>query len=82
MIYKVKKIIINLLALVMAINMFLPVLAFENDNTMLEIYVSEKGNDNEDGTKNSPVKTLEKAREIVRKNNKNMTGDIVVNVEL
>lgn len=44
-------------------------------------YVSAKGDDRNDGTQGNPFLTLERARAEVRKYNKNMQGDIVVNVE-
>ena len=43
-------------------------------------YVSPRGNDRNAGTETSPFKTIEKARDAVRRINKNMTGDIVVAV--
>lgn len=43
-------------------------------------YVSPNGSDEADGGETAPFKTLERAREEVRKYNKNMTGDIVVNL--
>lgn len=41
-------------------------------------YVSPDGNDNGSGTISSPFRTLETARDAVRKINSNMSGDIVV----
>ena len=44
----------------------------------INIYVSATGSDDNDGTEGSPVKTIEKAQEIVRKYNKE--SSVVVNV--
>ena len=41
-------------------------------------YVSPAGNDSNPGTKNKPFQTIEKARDVIRTINKNMTGDILV----
>lgn len=46
-----------------------------------ELYVSESGNDNANGTKVAPFKTLERAKEEIAKINNSMTGDIIINVE-
>lgn len=46
-----------------------------------EIYVSENGDDSNDGSKNSPFKTLLKAKETVRSLRDGMTGDIYVYIE-
>ena len=46
----------------------------------MNIYVSPGGNDEGDGSENSPFRTLERARDEVRLHNKTMTGDIVVNL--
>lgn len=48
---------------------------------MKEIYVSANGNDSKTGEKNAPFKTLKKAQEYIRTINKNMTGDIIVNLD-
>ena len=45
-----------------------------------EFYVSVDGSDTEEGTKEAPFKTIERAQEEVRKYNQKMTGDIVVNL--
>ncbi len=47
-------------------------------NVMKQIYVSPRGDDGGDGSASGPVKTLERAKELVRQNNQNMTGDIEV----
>ena len=43
-----------------------------------QIYVSPSGNDSSSGTISQPVKTLNRARNIVRANNQNMVDDITV----
>lgn len=43
-----------------------------------QIYVSPSGNDANPGTQASPVRTLEKARDLVRTRNTSMTGDVTV----
>ncbi|MCH5192132.1 MAG: right-handed parallel beta-helix repeat-containing protein [Oscillospiraceae bacterium] len=45
---------------------------------MAEIYVSSLGDDNNNGTKDSPFLTIEKAQSEVRKINQDMNGDIIV----
>ena len=49
--------------------------------TWKEFYVSPLGNDLNDGLKDSPFKTLSKAKQAVRDINKNMEGDIIVHLE-
>lgn len=49
-------------------------------NVYRDIYVSADGNDNGDGSKGSPFKSLERARDEVRKINSSMTGDVVVHI--
>lgn len=49
-------------------------------NIWKEFYVSPLGDDKGDGSKNSPFKTIEKAKEKVRSLNKDMKGDIVVHL--
>ncbi len=47
-------------------------------SVMKQIYVSTSGDDAGDGSQENPVKTFERARELVRESNGNMTGDIEV----
>ena len=47
-------------------------------NVMAEIFVSPFGDDNNNGTKESPFLTIEKAQAEVRKINQDMSGDIIV----
>ncbi len=46
----------------------------------MQFYVAVNGNDSNDGSKNSPFATIERAKEEVRKYNKDMTGDIIINL--
>lgn len=46
-----------------------------------ELYVSENGSDDNDGSKNAPYKTIAKAKETVRTLRDSMTGDIYVYIE-
>jgi len=50
-------------------------------NTWREFYISPLGDDNNDGTKYTPFKTLDKAKNAVREINKEMQGDIVVHLD-
>ncbi|MBV9259139.1 MAG: fibronectin type III domain-containing protein [Ktedonobacteraceae bacterium] len=45
------------------------------------LYVSPKGNDSNPGTRQRPLKTLQRARDLVRSLNRNMHGDIIVFLE-
>lgn len=45
-----------------------------------EIFVSQSGNDNAQGTKDAPFQTIAKAQEYIRTISNEMQGDIVVNV--
>lgn len=74
-----KKITTSLLICTALITANLPMVA--QASTYQQFYVSPSGNDSNDGTTQSkPFKTLKKAQEAVRNVNKNMTGDIYVNV--
>lgn len=51
----------------------------ENESSYQKVfYISSFGNDSDEGTYNKPFKTLNKAKEEIRKINGNMTGDIAV----
>ena len=53
----------------------------ENGNVQAELFISPDGDDvNGDGSAAKPFASLEAARDAVRKINRNMTGDIYVNV--
>lgn len=54
--------------------------AVDDKQIYLELYVSESGNDGNEGTENSPFRTVKAAKDAVRKYTANMTGDIVVNI--
>ncbi|MEI6091802.1 MAG: right-handed parallel beta-helix repeat-containing protein, partial [bacterium] len=43
-------------------------------------YISPDGNDNNTGTLEKPFESIQKARDVVRSINKNMTGDITINL--
>ncbi|HEY3841171.1 MAG TPA: fibronectin type III domain-containing protein [Bryobacteraceae bacterium] len=46
-----------------------------------QIYVSPAGDDRNSGAQGSPVRTLERARDLVRTRNQQMTGDLVVHLQ-
>lgn len=46
-----------------------------------EFYVSCSGDDSADGSRSAPFKTIERAKQEVRKYNRNMQNNIVVNIE-
>ena len=50
-------------------------------SVMAEFFVSPLGDDNNNGTKESPFLTIEKARSEIRKINQDMSGDIIVYLE-
>lgn len=52
----------------------------ETNTYYKEFYVSADGNDNGDGSQQSPFKTIERAKQEVKKYNAKMTGDIAVNI--
>lgn len=52
----------------------------KNTAVYRNLYVSAEGNDENPGTEEKPFATLNRAKEEVRKINRNMTGDIVVNI--
>ena len=54
--------------------------AADNKQAYMEFYISESGSDENEGTKNSPFRTIKAAKEAVRKYNSDMKGDIVVNI--
>src|SRR5438105_4296519 len=47
-------------------------------NASTALYVSPQGNDSNSGTQDKPIQTLQHARDLVRKMNTNMSGDITV----
>ena len=82
MFYTMKKIIATLVALIMTSmgNIDFAGIIFKPENIMAEYYVSLSGNDNNDGSMESPFLTIKRAQEEVRKNTQNMTGNIIVNI--
>ncbi|MBJ6360127.1 S-layer homology domain-containing protein [Paenibacillus sp. GCM10012307] len=50
----------------------------ENHAIQAELFISPSGNDDNNGTKDQPFRTIEKAQQAVRSMNQNMTGDIIV----
>ncbi|MBQ7097073.1 MAG: right-handed parallel beta-helix repeat-containing protein [Clostridia bacterium] len=49
-------------------------------SVQMELYVSPIGNDLNSGTQSAPFLTVERAVQEVQKHNKNMTGNIIVNI--
>ena len=68
------------LAVIMSMALY-TIPSYADDGIYKEVYVSTNGNDMSDGSKNSPFKSIEKAKEYVKTISDNMTGDIVVNIE-
>lgn len=75
-----KKICCLCLFFLMSITVLTPVAAEQNEKSMLNLYVSVDGDDANSGTEAAPFKSLFRAQEEVRKHNRDMTGDIIVNV--
>ena len=76
-----KKFISLNLCFAMLLNMSWVVCAAANDNQIYrEFYVSEAGSDENEGSENSPFKTIKAAQDAVRKYNSDMKGDIIVNI--
>ncbi len=76
MFYGIKKII----AIIAAFLISVIGIATPQADIMAEYYVSVNGSDSNTGSKDSPFATIERARDEVRKNNGNMTGDIIVHI--
>lgn len=74
-----KKFISCLLMCAAFAGLYVPVNAAEN--AWKEYYVSVNGNDANVGTKEAPFKTIQAAKDAVRAVNRDMQGDIVVNIE-
>ena len=60
---------------------FSTVKAEEYNGTYKVFFVAESGDDNNDGSESRPFRTIERAQAEVRKYNKEMTGDIIVNID-
>lgn len=82
MFYTMKKIIASMLALLMSFMGYVDFagVVIKPENIMAEYYVSNNGNDSNDGTKDKPFATIERARDEVRKINSDMTGNIIVHI--
>ncbi len=73
-----KRLQMVVLAIMMMLSSF-PSLAAANPNPpYLEYWVSPDGNDQNAGSESSPFRTIERARDVVRGQIGDMTGDIVV----
>lgn len=73
-----KKIILCLLMCSMFASFYVPVNA--ETTAWKEYYVSKNGDDGNPGTKDAPFKTIQAAKDAVRNVNRQMQGDIVVNI--
>jgi len=71
---------LGLLLTLLLVLSLVPVSASAEGDAWKEFYVSTSGSDSGDGSATNPFKTLDRAREEVRKHNGNMQGNIVVNV--
>ena len=72
--------IISFFLVCMMFSSFVTPISAEN-SAWREFYVSPSGNDNNPGTKEAPFATIDGARKAVRSINKQMQGDILVNIE-
>ncbi len=83
MFYTLKRILATMIALIMSImgNIDFAGVLIKPENTMAEYYVSLSGDDNSNGSKETPFATIERARDEIRKQTGNMTGNIVVHIE-
>ncbi len=82
MFYTFKKIIASMIAIFLTVtgNIDFAGVIFKPETVMAEYYVSNNGNDSNDGTKDRPFATIERARDEVRKINSDMTGNIIVHI--
>lgn len=53
----------------------------KENETYKNLYVSEKGDDKNDGSHTAPFRSINRAKEEISKINEKMTGDIVINIE-
>lgn len=74
------KVFITVLTLFVMFVQFIPVSADTGGNIWKEIYVSASGSDSGSGSKESPFKTIEKAKSEAQKLSESMQGDIVINI--
>lgn len=70
--------ILGIFLVLMLIFQLLPVFSVSAENIMAAFHVSLSGDDSSNGSLDSPFLTVARARDEVRKINKNMTGDIYV----
>ena len=54
---------------------------FKAEPIMLQYYVSENGNDSNDGSEQAPFATIERARDEARKYTDDMSGNIIIRIE-
>ena len=82
MFYTMKKIIASMIAILLTItgNIDFAGVILKPETVMAEYYVSNNGNDSNDGTEDKPFATIERARDEVRKINADMTGNIIVHI--
>ncbi|MBO7319184.1 MAG: right-handed parallel beta-helix repeat-containing protein [Clostridia bacterium] len=82
MFYTMKKIIASMIAILLTItgNIDFAGVIFKPETVMAEYYVNNNGDDSNDGTKDRPFATIERARDEVRKINADMTGNIIVHI--
>jgi hypothetical protein len=82
MFYTMKKIIASMIAILLTItgNIDFAGVILKPETVMAEYYVSNNGDDSNDGTKDRPFATIKRARDEVRKINADMTGNIVVHI--
>ncbi len=75
-----KKRFLGLFLTLLMILSLVPISASAADEAWMSFYVSPAGSDDAAGTQSAPFKTLQRAQEEVRKYNKNMQGNIAVNL--
>ncbi len=75
-----KKRFLGLFLTLLMLLSLMPVQASAEGEAWMSFYVSPTGNDSAAGSEVAPFKTLARAQEEVRKYNKNMQGNIVVNL--
>ena len=76
-----KNYFVKFIAAVSAVSMMIGMAApLSSAAAETEFYVSCSGDDSADGSRTAPFKTIERAKEEVRKYNQNMQNDIVVNI--
>lgn len=80
--YGIKKIIAAMIAIIMSVLGTVDFLGVINKEcpVMTEYYVSLTGDDSNDGSKDAPFATIERARDEIRKLTGNMTGNIIVHI--